>query len=95
MSVTWKTKYGVRRVRVEPPPTIEDALFAAEALTANVEQQIHIAAGLLKMPIEQARTEAQRILAGKKRRTEHVLARGSAAPVPAMRRVSRRSGNFQ
>ena len=43
MSVTWKTKYGLRSVRIEPPPTVEDALFAAEGLTRNVEQQITIA----------------------------------------------------
>jgi hypothetical protein len=61
MSKTWKTKYGSRRVRVEPP-TIEEALFAAEGLTAGLEQQIRIAAILMQLPLEQVRTEAQRIL---------------------------------
>ena len=43
MSARWMTKYGARRVRVELP-TLEDALFAAEGLTDDVHQQIHIAA---------------------------------------------------
>jgi len=32
MSTTWKTKWGARRVRKDPP-TIEEALIASEALT--------------------------------------------------------------
>lgn len=94
MSVTWKTKYGVRSVRVEPPPTVEDALFAAEGLTQNVEQQITIAAGLLKVPIEEARTEAKRILG---ERTVHsatrVTRRGPMPPVLVIRKTARRFGN--
>jgi hypothetical protein len=74
MSKTWKTKYGTRRVRVEPP-TIEEALFAAEGLTAGLEQQIHIAAILMQLPLEQVRTEAQRIVAT--RRPPHVPTRQS------------------
>jgi hypothetical protein len=61
MSTTWKTKYGTRRVRVEPP-TIEEALFAAEGLTPAPEQQIRIAAVLMQLPLEQVRAEAQRII---------------------------------
>ena len=61
MSTTWKTKYGTRRVRVEPP-TIEEALFAAEGLTPALEQQIRIAAVLMQLPLEQVRAEAQRII---------------------------------
>ena len=60
MSVTWMTKYGARRVRVELP-TLEDALFAAEGLTADAGQQIHIAAALMQVPEDQARAEAERI----------------------------------
>ena len=93
MSVTWKTKYGVRRVRVEPPPTIEDALFAAAGLTLNVEQQINIAAELLQMPIEQARTDAKRILGGRPRSITTVHRRGLTPPVTVVRKTSRRSEN--
>ena len=65
MSATWKTKYGMRSVRVDPPPTVEDALFAAEGVTPIVEQQVVIAAGLLVVPIEEVRSEAKRILGEK------------------------------
>ena len=60
MSVRWMTKYGARRVRVELP-TLEDALFAAEGLTGDAHQQIHIAAALMQVPEEQARAEAERL----------------------------------
>ncbi len=46
MSTTWKTKYGPRRVRHDPP-TLEEAIFAARGLTDDVEQQVAIAAGLM------------------------------------------------
>jgi hypothetical protein len=55
------TKYGARRVRVELP-TLEDALFAAEGLTADKSEQIDIAAALMQVPVDQARAEAERIL---------------------------------
>jgi hypothetical protein len=61
MSTSWKTKYGIRRVRMEPP-TIEEALFAAEGLTQAVEQQIHIAAVLMQVPSEQVRAAARRVI---------------------------------
>src|SRR5262245_37506291 len=60
MSATWVTKYGVRRVRVEPP-TFEDALYAAEGLTSDKVQQIEIAASLMQVPVEQAKAEAERV----------------------------------
>lgn len=52
MSATWMTKYGPRRVRHEPP-TLEDALFAAEGLAMDPSQQLEIAAELMQLPIEQ------------------------------------------
>ena len=94
MRVTWKTKYGIRSVRVEPPPTVEDALFAAEGLTRNVEQQITIAAGLLEVSIEEARAEAKRVLSERKAHsTTQVHRRGSMPPVLVMRKAVRRFGN--
>ena len=59
MSRAWKTKYGMRRVRVDPP-TLTEALFAAEGLTPDVSEQQQIAADLMHLPVEQVRTEAQR-----------------------------------
>jgi hypothetical protein len=56
MSTTWKTKYGPRRVRHDPP-TLEEAIFAARGLTDDVQQQVEIAAGLMDLPEEQVRAE--------------------------------------
>ncbi|MGD1037422.1 MAG: hypothetical protein ABR878_09540 [Roseiarcus sp.] len=57
MSTTWKTKWGARRVR-ENPPTIEEALIAAESLTDDLAQRIEIAASLMGVPAEEVRTLA-------------------------------------
>ena len=46
MSTTWNTKWGARRVRKDPP-TIEEALIAAESLTDDPDQRIEIAASLM------------------------------------------------
>jgi hypothetical protein len=87
------TKYGARRVRVELP-TLEDALYAAEGLTPDTRQQIHIAAALMQVPEDQARAEAERII---KERGSHpqvarevVRGRRSSAPVVVERRSPRR-----
>jgi len=54
MSTTWKTKYGPRRVRHDPP-TLEEAIFAARGLTDDVEAQVEIAAGLMEAEPETVR----------------------------------------
>jgi hypothetical protein len=54
MRTIWNTKYGLRRVRHDPP-TLEEAIFAARGLTDNVEDQVEIAAGLLELPPEDVR----------------------------------------
>ena len=91
MSVTWMTKYGARRVRVELP-TLEDALFAAEGLTPDTRQQIHIAAALMQVPEDQARAEAERLFKERGGRQqivrETVRGRRSHAPVVVERKVS-------
>lgn len=51
MSDVWNTKYGKRRVRHEPA-TLEDALFAAQGLTDDLEGQIEIACSLIDLPRE-------------------------------------------
>jgi hypothetical protein len=93
MSVTWMTKYGARRVRVELP-TLEDALFAAEGLTPDTRQQIHIAAALMQVPEDQARAEAERILKERGGRSqivrEVVRGRRSHAAVVVERKGPRR-----
>lgn len=68
MTARWSTKYGPRRIRHEPP-TLEEALFAAEGLASgDVEQQIVIAAELMDVPVEVIRSDAQRILKGSRNR---------------------------
>jgi hypothetical protein len=93
MSVTWMTKYGARRVRVELP-TLEDALYAAEGLTPDTRQQIHIAAALMQVPEDQARAVAERIIKERGSRPQLVrdVVRGrrSSAPVVVERRTPRR-----
>jgi hypothetical protein len=81
MSVTWMTKYGARRVRVELP-TLEDALFAAEGLTPDTREQIDIAAALMQVPVDQARAEAERILKERAARPQTVreVVRGRKPP---------------
>jgi hypothetical protein len=54
MSSAWKTKYGKRRVKHEPP-TLDDAIFAARGLTDNVQQQVEIAASLIGLPPDEVR----------------------------------------
>ena len=39
MTEIWDTKYGKRRVRQEPA-TLEDAIFAAQGMTDDLEGQI-------------------------------------------------------
>jgi hypothetical protein len=56
MSEVWKTKYGPRRVRRDPP-TVAEAVAAARGLTDDVQEQIEIAASLINLPPEQVRPE--------------------------------------
>ena len=61
MSVTWNTKWGKRRVKVELP-TLDEAFFAAEAMTDNLEQRIEIAASLMGLPVAEVRLKAGQAL---------------------------------
>ena len=54
MSEVWNTKYGKRRVRHEPA-TLEDAVFAAQGMTDDLEGQIEIAASLIDLPREEVK----------------------------------------
>jgi hypothetical protein len=59
MSTTWKTKWGARRVRKDPP-TIEEALIAAESLTDDLAQRIEIAAALMGASPDEVRALASK-----------------------------------
>jgi hypothetical protein len=49
----WKTKYGPRRVRHDPP-TLAEAVAAARDLTDAFEEQVEIAASLMGISRDQA-----------------------------------------
>lgn len=54
MSVVWDTKDGRRRVRHDPP-TVEEAVLAAQGLTDELSQQIEIVASLMEVTPDEAR----------------------------------------
>jgi hypothetical protein len=54
MSEIWETKDGLRRVRRDPP-TVDDAVLAAQGLTEDLEGQIEIVAALMSVSAEEAR----------------------------------------
>lgn len=54
MSDIWETKDGRRRVRRDPP-TVEEAVIAAQGLTDDLKQQIEIVVSLMAVAPEEAR----------------------------------------
>ena len=54
VSKVWETKDGLRRVRRDPP-TVDDAVLAAQGLTKDLEDQIEIVAALMSVPPDEAR----------------------------------------
>lgn len=52
----WNTKYGPRRVRYEPP-TLREAIAAAQGLSDELNEQAEIAASLIGLSRDQVRTE--------------------------------------
>jgi len=54
MSEVWDTKDGRRRVRRDPP-TIEDAVLAAQGLTDDIDGQVEIVVSLMHVAAEEAR----------------------------------------
>ena len=54
MDEVWDTKDGRRRVR-QDPPTVEEAVVAAQGLTDELKEQIEIVAALMEIPSEEAR----------------------------------------
>ena len=54
MTDVWETKDGRRRVRRDPP-TIEEAVVAAQGLTDELKEQVEIVASLMEIPVDEAR----------------------------------------
>jgi hypothetical protein len=71
MSSVWKTKYGPRRVRHEPP-ALEEAIVAASGLTDSPQEQVEIAASLMNLPTEQVQAEMLKL--GARRKPAHTVA---------------------
>ncbi len=69
MSTTWKTKYGLRRVRHDPP-TLEEAIFAARGLTDDVQEQVAIAAWLMELPPDEVRAALMKVAAAAQDRSD-------------------------
>jgi hypothetical protein len=90
MGATWKTKWGVRRVRRENP-TIEEALIAAESLAEDPAQRVQIAASLMGVPIEDVQALAQKQAAKNRGRASLVAGRTRAVVVEYKRPRSVRS----
>jgi hypothetical protein len=57
-----KKKLDLTKVRTRfEPPTLEEAIFAAQGLTSDVEHQVAIASELTGKPEEEVRQVAQRM----------------------------------
>jgi hypothetical protein len=80
VETTWKTKWGVRRVRRESP-TIEEALIAAESLAGDPVQRAQIAASLMGVPVEDVEALAQKQAAKTRGRASLVTGRTRAVVV--------------
>lgn len=61
MSERWDTKDGPRRVRRDPP-TVEEAVLAAQGLTDEVSEQTEIVASLMQISAEEARSAVLRMV---------------------------------
>ena len=100
MNATWTTKYGERRVRHDPP-TLEDALFAAQGMMLEGQEQIRFAAELMQVPVEdiQARAEqwirnqANNRASDRAGQTRAILVGREARTVIVERRTTRHIGD--
>jgi len=105
MSDVWETKDGRRRVRRDPP-SIEEAVTAAQGLTEELRERIEIVASLMEVPLEEARSAVLRmgqskdvnrvtITAGHSGRTGAARAVVVERRTPRHALVQRRSGSRQ
>ncbi|HTR15149.1 MAG TPA: hypothetical protein VMI72_18335 [Roseiarcus sp.] len=80
MGATWKTKWGVRRVRRDDP-TLEEALIAAESFAEDPAQRAEIAASLMGLPVEEVQAAAAKQAAKTRGRASLVTGRTRAVVV--------------
>ncbi len=89
MSEVWKTKYGPRRVRRDPP-TVTEAVAAARGLTDDVQEQIEIAASLMDLPADQVKPEVLKAASRKDTNTVAFVGRAGAPRTVVVERVPSR-----
>jgi hypothetical protein len=90
MSDVWDTKDGRRRVR-QDPPTLEEAVLAAQGLSEELAEQIEIVASLMEVSTDEARSAVLRM--GQRKDVSHMTIVGRAGTPRAVvveRRVTRR-----
>jgi len=97
MSEIWDTKDGRRRVRRDPP-TVEEAVLAAQGLSEDLSEQAEIVASLMQISADEARGAVLRMAQPKDTDRITIVSRPgragqSAAPraVVVERRVPRRA----
>jgi len=69
MSEVWETKDGRRRIRRDPP-TLEEAVVAAQGLTEDFKGQVEIVASLMEVSVDEARGAVLRM--GQRKGVNHV-----------------------
>lgn len=90
MSEAWDTKDGRRRVRRDPP-TIEDAVLAAQGLSDELDAQIEIVMSLMAVSAEAARGAVLKM--GQRKDTSRLTVAGRAGSPRAVV-VERRPSRF-
>jgi hypothetical protein len=81
MDDIWDTKDGRRRVRRDPP-TVEEAVLAAQGLTDELKEQIEIVASLMEVPVDEARGAVLRM--GQRKGVNRVTVSGRAGTARAV-----------
>jgi hypothetical protein len=90
MSDVWDTKDGRRRVR-QDPPTVEEAVLAAQGLADELAQQVEIVASLMEVSTDEARGAVLRLGQRKDVNRTMIAGRpGSPRAVVVERRTIRR-----
>jgi hypothetical protein len=90
MSEIWETKDGRRRVRRDPP-SVEEAVLAAQGLTDETSEQIEIVASLMEVSVDEARSAVLRLAQRKDVNRVTITGRaGAPRAVVVERRTSRR-----
>jgi hypothetical protein len=89
MSNEWNTKDGRRRVRRDPP-TVEEAVLAAQGLTEELSEQIEIVASLMEVSPDEARVAVLRMGQRKDVNRLTIAGRSGAPRAVVVERVVRR-----